>query len=143
MTRIDFYLTQTTQKERFVCKLAEKAFRLGHAIYILAPDEASARVLDDLLWVFSPGSFVPHRLHLPEQTTSAQEPVLIGQHEPPESHHDVLISLWPQVPPFFSRFQRLLELVGDDDQEKVHSRERFRFYRDRGYPLETHPLGSA
>ena len=42
------------------------------------------------------------------------------------------------VPEFFSRFERVAELVENDEQQRHHGRERFRFYKERGYPLQTH-----
>lgn len=142
MTRVDFYLLPHADKTLFACRLADKAYQNGHAVYVLAPDAAVAQHLDALLWTFSQGSFVPHELHLNhgEAKPTPPCPVLIGHDEPPADHHDILISLWHEVPPFFSRFARLLELVAGDEAEKQRSRERFRFYRDRGYALETHTL---
>lgn len=141
MTRIDFYLLSANaeEKERLACRLAEKAFRLGHQVYVLAANRETAQRLDDLLWTFNPGSFVPHTLHAGEQNCE-ECPVLIGDGPPPPAAHDVLISFRHPVPEFFSRFTRLIELVGDDEEDKAQSRERFRFYRDRGYTLQTHQV---
>jgi len=52
----------------------------------------------------------------------------------------VLLNLRPEWPPFFSRFQRLIEIVSLDEQDRADARERFRFYRDRGYEIRTHDL---
>jgi DNA polymerase-3 subunit chi len=139
VTRIDFYLLKETQaKDRMACALADKAYRLGHRVYILAADAAHSEILDELLWTFHPGSFVPHGLNSKGSELETDAPVLIGHEAPPDQHHDVLISLWRDVPTFFSRFARLVEIVGPDEDDKAQSRVRFRFYRDRGYPLETH-----
>lgn len=147
MTRIDFYLLQgssagSDDKPGIACRLAEKAYRLGHRIYVYTADAAATRELDELLWLFSPGSFVPHAPcgNGGADDAAADTPVLVGHCSPPADAHDVLISLAPQVPEFFSRFQRLIELVGTDADDKAQSRERFRFYRDRGYDLHTHNL---
>ena len=141
MTRVDFYLLDDATeggKDAAVCKLAHKAFRLGHRVYILTQDHEAAQRLDRLLWTFSAGSFIPHGLGA--RPADADMPVLIGQEEPPTAHEDVLIQLTPQVPEFFSRFQRVAEVVDGNDDEKKQARERFRFYRDRGYALQTHNL---
>jgi len=141
MTRVDFYLLDHATeggKDTAVCKLAHKAFRLGHRIYILTHDHEDAQRLDRLLWTFSAGSFIPHGLGA--RPADADLPVLIGQDEPPADHEDVLIQLMPQVPEFFSRFRRVAEVVDGSDDEKTLARERFRFYRDRGYELQTHNL---
>ena len=142
MTRIDFYLLEKTPEKRelLVCRLAEKAFRQGHQTYVLTPGPEDARQLDDLLWTFSAGSFVPHGLHTDGPGSAELPAVLIGHQEPAAACHDVLISLLPEVPGCFSRFQRVAEFVGQSGEEKRLARERFRFYRDRGYVLETHTL---
>ena len=66
--------------------------------------------------------------------------MLIGDNEPSAIHEDVLISLTAQVPEYFSRFQRVAEVVEVSEDTKQLARERFKFYRDRGYALQTHPL---
>jgi DNA polymerase-3 subunit chi len=56
---------------------------------------------------------------------------------------DVLLNLRPEWPAFFSRFQRLVEIVGLDEADRAQARERFRFYRDRGYEIRTHDLSKT
>ena len=141
MTRVDFYLLDYATeggRDAAVCKLTHKAFRLGHRIYILTADVDIAQRLDRLMWTFSAGSFIPHGLG--SRPEDADLPVLIGQEDPPAVYDDVLITLTPQVPECFSRFQRVAEVVIGDEQNKTLGRERFRFYRDRGYTLQTHNL---
>jgi len=141
MTKVDFYLLGEGggSRELLACRLAEKAWRLGHRVYVLAPDAPSANELDDLLWTFNQGSFVPHGIYRDPADADAH-PVLIGHHEPPDACQDVLVSLAPDVPTWFGRFARVAELVAADEEQKIRARERFRFYRERGYPLETHNL---
>jgi len=141
MTRVDFYLLNDTYqdgKDAAVCKLANKAFRLGHRIYILMPDPESAVRLDRLLWTFAASSFIPHRLNSDKK--EGQLPVVIGDDPPPAEFEDVLVTLSDEVPDCFSRFQRVAEVVGNSNEDKQRARKRFRFYRDRGYALQTHNL---
>jgi len=141
MTRVDFYLLDQapgTAADLAACRLAAKAFRLGHRVYVRARDAEQARALDRLLWTFSAGSFVPHALHSDE--TDPRTPVIIGEASAPTELDDVLINLGDDVPEVFSRFGRVAEIVGPEESAKANARERFRFYRDRGYPLETHHL---
>lgn len=141
MTRIDFYVlgNDGAQARRgLACKLVEKAYKLGHRVYVHTGSAEESARLDELLWTFRQGSFVPHGVH-PED--NAQEtPVLIGHDIAPEEIHDVLVNLTGEVPPFFSRFQRVAELVDGGEESRRSGRERFRFYRDRGYELQTHEL---
>jgi DNA polymerase-3 subunit chi len=142
MTQVDFYILEqpdSPSRPLMACRVADKAFRNGHRVYVLASDPQQVTELDTLMWTFSQGSFTPH-----ETYTGAREngltPILIGAGEAPESWHDVLITLTEEVPPFFSRFERVIEIVGNDDAQKKNARERFRFYRDRGYALQSHPV---
>lgn len=141
MTRIDFYLLPSNEpdgKRLAACRLAHKAYRLKHRVYLLAADPQEVANLDHLLWTFSPGSFVPHRVY--REPPAPVEPVLIGHEAPPEELRDVLISLVPQVPAFFQRFARVAELVAADEAERAGARARYREYRDRGFPVQTHNL---
>jgi DNA polymerase-3 subunit chi len=97
-----------------------------------------AQRLDRLLWVFHDQSFVPHgRLG---QADPALTPVLVAQPGEAGDEHDVLINLAPEVPLFFSRFDRVVEPVDADPPARAASRERFKFYRDRGYQPSVHKL---
>ncbi|MCG6976607.1 MAG: DNA polymerase III subunit chi [Acidiferrobacterales bacterium] len=141
MTQVDFYLLGDNGDDnriRLACRLIDKAFRLRRRIYVYTGSEAEAAQLDQLLWTFNPGSFVPHELNSGQE--APETPVVIGHQEPPGEFADVLVSLASDVPSFFSRFERVAEVVGGSEAEKEQARERFRFYRDRGYELETHTL---
>ncbi len=141
MTRVDFYVlaeSDATAAELLACRLAEKIYKLGHQVYVHTESDAQAQRLDGLLWTFRPGSFVPHGRQGGE--SPEQVPVLIGCGEEPASHTDVLVNLATEVPGFFSRFERVAELVAGEPEQRAMARERFRFYRDRGYELQTHNL---
>jgi DNA polymerase-3 subunit chi len=140
MTKVDFYILGNGSREQTACKLIEKAYRLGNRIYIHTESTQQAKHLDELLWTFRDGSFVPHEQYQPGN--SCHSPVQIGCHDSPETESEVLINLAAEVPLFFSRFLRVAELVGPEPTAKTQGRDRFRFYRDRGYPLDTHELKS-
>lgn len=136
MTRVDFYLAKddTARGAPLVaCRLAEKAWKLGHKVYLHASDPTAAQQLDELLWTFRDAAFVPHSL-------SEEAPVRIGHAGPPDGFDALLVNLAAEVPGFFSKFERVAEVVGGDAAAKEQARERFRFYRDRGYDLETHEV---
>jgi len=145
MTRINFYVLKAgsgQQRPVFACRLAEKAFNHGLHIYIHTDNAGETARLDELLWTYRDGSFLPHlpaedaQRSDPEQLT----PILVGHGDTPGAHDGLLINLSGAVPGFFSRFQRVAEIVSGDETDKERARERFRFYRDRGYELETHTL---
>lgn len=137
MTRVSFYVLSNARPDGrlwLACKVAEKAYKQGKRIYLFCADPDIAARLDDLLWTFRQGSFVPHERA--EENSGA--PVVIGDAPPPAETADVLINLDGEVPNFFSRFERVAEIVGAEPQERSEARNRYQFYRDRGYALETH-----
>ena len=138
MTRVDFYLMESGNKEQFTCRLINKIFDKKHQVYVHTADEAQALKLDQLLWTYHDLAFIPHGLASGQN--NAELSVLIGHGEPPEDYHELLVSLSDNPPVFFSRFERVAEVVAPGENEKTRARERFRFYRDRGYALETHKI---
>lgn len=141
MARVDFYLLASYQAqicEQFACKLTEKVYRLGQQIYIHVEDQHQAQVMDDLLWTFRQGSFVPHSLVGAEE--AVESPVLIGHEGKPEIEMNLLINLSPRIPKFFSHFQRIAEIIDQDEIKRRAGRERYRYYRNQGCLLETHKI---
>jgi len=141
MTRLDFYILKAPypgDRYQFACRLTAKVYGQGHRIYLHADSDGEIRHLDRLLWTFRDGSFVPHGLL--GEADPRLTPVLLGSRRDPAGEDEVLINIAPEVPDFFSRFQRVAEIVDADPERLRAGRERFRFYRERGYPLRTHEL---
>lgn len=139
MTKIDFYVLPedgSMSVEIAIGRLAEKACTRGHHVFIQTKDELETQRLDEALWHFRPSSFVPHA----RTADASVERVIVGHEDPPLEYSDVLINLSNGVPGCFSRFERLAEIVTHDDAAITASREAWRFYRDRGYPLAKHEL---
>jgi len=140
MTQVNFYtLASDAAQDRlqFVCRLTEKAFSLGHRVHIYTDSEQQAKLLDDLLWQFMPTSFIPHRLSEADQ--DCEEPVSIGSHLAP-SHGDVLINLGSKPCQLEDRFSRINEVISSDHDSLEQGRTRYRFYKDKAYPIETFKL---
>jgi DNA polymerase-3 subunit chi len=145
MTRVDFYVLDDNgeqAREQFACRLVEKAVRLRHRVFVHTPSPGDAQQLDRLLWTFSDGSFVPHVLDAADLEPALAEatPVRVGSGAEPAAEAELLVNLDAGVPAFFSRFDRVAEIVAGDETRRGQARERFRFYRDRGYEIETHQL---
>ena len=143
MTKIDFYLLSSGGQDALdamACKLIDKVYRLEHKVYVHTKSQDDARRLDDLLWTFRPGSFVPHAVFTPGK--SQPEPVIIGYPDHTPQSHDVLLNLSTDVPLFFSQFERVAEIVESNEEARSIARNRFKFYKDRGYQLETHELAN-
>lgn len=140
MTQIDFY-THVQDKQLLACKLSAKALEQGLRVLVLTPDESVAASMDQMLWRIPATGFLPH--------CRARDPLadvtpLIVDCDPGELTHDqVLLNLGSERPVFFSRFQRLIEIVTTDEADRLAARERFRFYRDRGYEIRSHDMSQS
>lgn len=139
MTQIDFYiLPETTSDARwlFACRLIDKVQRMGMRVLVAMDRETDARAFDELLWTFKPESFIPHQLI----NGGKPAPVEITFNQEAGDHQGLLLNLSKNTPTYFSRFERLSEVVIQEQQSLQLSRERFSFYKSRGYPIETRKL---
>ena len=139
--RVDFYVLETSDpasRLRFACRLTEKAYTLNNRTYAHVDSAARARELDELLWTFRAGSFVPHQVEPvdPESPT----PVTIGHSPDCDASGDLLINLAGSIPSFFDRFERVAEIVDASEAGRQAGRTRFAFYRDNGYEPNTHKI---
>lgn len=142
MTQVDFYVMpgeDVTALETLACRIAQKAWDQGNRVYIHTRDPQQASRLDTLLWTFRQNSFLPHQL-VDRQEIDDEAPVLIGFGQDPGAATEVMINLAPDVPSFAGRFARVTELVNEHQEIRSKARERYQYYRDRGYPLDTHQL---
>lgn len=140
MTQIDFY-THVEDKLRTACRLAAKACSAELRVMVCCPDGELASRFDRMLWTTPAIGFFPH---CPASDALAPRTPIVIDHagaEPP--HDDVLINLRPEWPPLFSRFKRLIEIVSVEDEDRRLARERYKFYRDRGYEIRTHNLSTT
>ncbi|NOR51240.1 MAG: DNA polymerase III subunit chi [Gammaproteobacteria bacterium] len=139
MTKVDFYILEDNQRDLFVCRLVEKIYTQGKTVYIHTEGDEQSRNIDQLLWSFREGSFIPHHSDC-DRGDHQQSPVEIGSGEVGDHHNEVLINLTAEVPLIFSRFERVAEIISERESDRNLGRERFRFYRDRGYPLQSHNI---
>ena len=140
MTRVEFFFNVDSKPAK-VAGLAESATKKGRRLMIYAPDETAASSLERYLWTYPPIGFLPNCRA--DDKLAGQTPVIIDWQGTKLIHDDVLINLQSQHPPFFSRFRRLIEIVGVDEQDKAEARLRYRFYRDRGYEIRSFDVTGA
>ena len=139
--QIDFYVLQEQSpggRFKLACRIVEKAYRLGHRVYVRTGNSDDTNVLDDLLWTFSQNSFVPHQLST--ESDSRDSLVVIGEHPPATTGADVVISVADDPVSDFTAYPRIVEIVGCEDNEKTSGRNRFRYYRERGVEPNTHRI---
>lgn len=140
MTRVDFYFN-AADKMQVACRLAGKAAASGSRLLVYAPDPATLQRIDRMLWTWPATGFVPHCGA--SDAIAAETPVLLDSATEAAAGCEVLLNLSPETPPAFERFERVLEVVGRDDEDRLQARDRYRFYRERGYRIDDHDLGGV
>lgn len=139
--RVDFYLLKSSEPDKrslLACRLLEKAYLRGHSVFVYCNNKEEAEHLDDLLWSFKDASFIPHNLQ--GEGPEPPPPVQIGHGDEPRGFNDILLNLADEIPPFFTRFKRVMEVVLNDEQAKETSRAHYRVYRGRQCELQTHEM---
>ena len=137
MTSVSFYkLSGDLQVAlALVCQLTQKAINANQQVLCLVPDQDTAQQLDKLLWDFQASAFVPHGLgteHLPISISA--------DNSDPGEHHGILINLQGPIPTWFSRFERVMEVIYPEPDYEQTKRDNFKFYKERGYSLSFHDL---
>ena len=145
MTETSFYVLSTSQpRERYIvaCRVAEKAYKLGERVFILTSSIEETQALDNLLWSFRQGSFIPHVIvdsgsH--QATEILPNTVLIGT-SPVTTDATVLINLSAEIPDNIDTFERIVEIIDQDAQIKQAGRLRYKAYQSKNIQLKTHKL---
>lgn len=110
-------------------------------ILVYVPDAEQATRLDRMLWTQPALSFVPHcRTDSP---LAGETPILLTNRLDEPAQESCLLNLSNELPPTFSRFEHLVEIISIDDADRLPARERFKFYRDRGYAIENRDISGG
>jgi len=140
MTTIDFYFN-ADDRLQVACRIAGKAAAQNKRLLIYAPEPELANRVDRMLWTWPAIGFVPHCVA--DDALAGETPVLISADAAAGSSCELLLNLSRDCPPHFERFDRLLEIVSVEDEDRKAGRVRFKFYRDRGYAIQSHDLASG
>ncbi|MDZ4149527.1 DNA polymerase III subunit chi [Methylicorpusculum sp.] len=142
MTGVSFYILEKDSAQGqyiFACKLIEKAYRQGQFSFVLTKDDRQSQIMDDLLWSFRPGSFIPHdKMPCTPNTNSSR--VLIGKALPSDDHQTLLINLSENCPDLDHQNARIIEIIENDETAKAAGRARYKQYQSAGFSIETHRL---
>jgi DNA polymerase-3 subunit chi len=135
MTQIDFY-THVAEPLKLAARIIAKAYRVHGRVRVLTASAEMTQSLDRLLWLDPPLAFLPHcRM---DSAVASETPIWVDERLEHSGPAAVLVNLHREPPPFFSRFERLAEVVAADEADVVAGRARFRFYRERGYEMRRH-----
>jgi DNA polymerase-3 subunit chi len=111
------------------------------SVLVYVPDTEMAARLDRVLWTQPALSFLPHCNAT--SPLAAETPILLTDRLDALPHNACLLNLSNELPSTFSRFEHLVEIVSTDDADRLPARERFKFYRDRGYAIESRDISGG
>ena len=142
MPEVTFYVLNSESlydRYLFACKLIEKAYNTGKFCYVLLDTIEQCQRLDDMLWTFRAGSFIPHQIFngVPPEIT---EQILIGTANAPENWQNVVFNLSSQMPQNWQNAARVLEILDNNEATKADGRERYRTYKNAGIEIVTHKI---
>ncbi|MET4580119.1 DNA polymerase III subunit chi [Ottowia thiooxydans] len=139
MTGVEFHFN-VPDKLGYACRLLRKAYSAGAKVGVLG-DKETLLALNAALWTFSALDFIPHCAASAKPSMLAATPIVLALDASRLPHTQVLLHLGQEVPEGFERFERLLELVSQDETDRANARQRWRHYASRGYAIEQHGLG--
>lgn len=140
MTRVDFH-SQVADKIHYSCRLIRKARAANCQIIVLSDNLEQATLLNDALWDFSAVDFLPHVMI--DDSLASQTPIVIAtQIDSALPHHDLLINLSQMLPTTFAQFNRVIEVVSQQEDDTNAARQRFRLYQQQGIK-PSHIVASA
>ncbi len=137
MTRVEFFFN-VEDKLKKLAELSEKAIAKNVKLMMLVKTNEAASEIQQYFWDL-PQQFLPN--HFSSHPLAAQTPIVLDWQGEQLLHDEVLINLQHPQPVFFSRFRRLIEIVGTDEADKVNASLRYKFYRDRGYEIKSYDVG--
>lgn len=140
MTEVDIHYN-LSDKAAYACRLVRKMVGRGASAVLLgAPQQLEQ--LDRLLWTFSAQDFLPHCRSDAPATMLLASPIVLAEVAPDidatSTREPILVNLGFEVPAGFEKHQRLIDLVGQDESERTLGRQRWKFYKERGYPIKAH-----
>jgi DNA polymerase III subunit chi len=140
VTRIDFY-RYAEDKLKFACRLAARVYDKPSRLVVYSANRAQLAEFDRALWTFQATRFIPHCFV--ESPSAAETPVILAATGDALPHHEVLLNLSSEWPPFFATFERMLEIVATDEDDKAAARKRYSFYRERGYDINVNTIAEG
>lgn len=140
MTEVAFHFN-APDKLGYACRLLRKAVGTGARVMVTG-DTGTLRELDLALWTFAPLEFLPHCDSEATPAALTASPVVLAESVRSAPHQQVLVNLGGAVPEGFERFERLIEVVTGEEDDRLDARIRWKHYADRGYAITRHDLAA-
>ena len=142
MTEISFHFNVADRTD-YTCRLVRKASRLGASVVLTGPVPALAH-FDRALWTFDDLEFLPHLMLRTGEAVAdrlrATRIWLVQEAGQAAEHHEVLLNLGTEAPAGFERFEKVIEIVSTDADDRAAARARWKHYATRGYAIRKHEV---
>jgi len=123
----------------YVCRLLRKALKKKVKVIVNA-DESCLNSLDLALWNFSKTDFLPHCYLDADPILVSRSPILLTTDIQFTPHEQTLINLGNHVPEGFLKFQRVIEIVGKEEDELLNARDKWKHYKTLGLEITRYDL---
>ena len=135
MTQVSFYHLQLWPLERALPKLLEKTLEAGKRARVMVSSKPRAEQLNDLLWTYEQGAWLPHGTEKDGQPED--QPVWLSPDEGNPNGATFLFLTDGAASPNVGEYERCFELFDGNDSAQVSTaRERWKAYKEAGYGLK-------
>jgi len=139
--RVDFHFN-VDHRLQYACRVVRKARGAGKSVLAFAREPDRLARFDAALWTFSALDFLPHVYA--DSPLAPATPIVLTLQAEAAPQRDVLLNLDDATPPdftrWFARFERVIEIVSLEEDDRRLARTRFNAYRDAGIEPTTHKV---
>jgi DNA polymerase-3 subunit chi len=126
------------------CRVVRKALGNHRTVLVFSRDAQRLARLDSALWTFSALDFLPHAYA--DSELADRTPVWLSMTALSDRDRDVLLLLDDEAVPdfgvWFGRFERVIEIVSNEEEDRARARVRFKAYRDSGFAPCSHQIAA-
>jgi DNA polymerase-3 subunit chi len=138
VTEVAFHFGAPNKLE-YAGRLLRKAVAKGARLTVLAAP-AQVQHLDASLWAVNPTDFLVHAVDDGGAPHSRCPVVLTSNVHAALKSHAVLVNLTHAVPEEYDQFERVIEVVSLDEEDRAMARNRWKQYAQRGHDIQRHDL---
>lgn len=129
-----YRLSDTTPLEKVLPQLLSKAYEQGLRAVVLAPDAGIMEMLNQALWTYNPGSFLPHGSA--NDSNPEAQPVYITTAEENPNNADMLVLAGSPVSAFAESFSQCVELWDGVGESELPFSQRAARYQPLGFTVK-------
>ncbi|MBL0941213.1 MAG: DNA polymerase III subunit chi [Alphaproteobacteria bacterium] len=134
MTEVSLYHLTTIPLERVLPKLLEKIIASGKRSLVLAASEERVEMLNNALWTYAAGSFLPHgssKDGFPEH-----QPIWLSANPDPLNGATIVVLTESVDAPALENFERCIDIFdGLDDDATALAKKRIQHYNNNGHNI--------